>query len=147
MIILDEVEIKNFNIKELVPKSVYDKYGEFSWRFLDKQAVIGLQLFREWWGVPVMVNNWHNGGRFHNRGFRMPNTTVGAFLSQHKFGRAWDLNVRGIPSDDVYDSILADEDYFFEIGITRMEKKKYTKGWTHIDFALTTFDHIQLIRP
>lgn len=65
-------KVTNFIIQELVPESIFKKYGGQSIRFINPISVNFLQFTREWFDSPMTINNWHKGGRFHNRGFREP---------------------------------------------------------------------------
>lgn len=91
---------KNFDIKELVSKITFNKYGERAWQFYDQRILECLQYVRDFYGVPVTVNDWYKGGRFQYRGF-----DEGGFrkhgYSQHNHGRAIDFIVMGISSNQV----------------------------------------------
>lgn len=125
---------KYFDIREFVPKLIWDTYGERSAWFVDPRMIESMDWLRDFFGAPITVNNWHTGGRFQERGFRHPNTTTGGRLSQHRFGRACDFNVQGLTAQDVYYTIL---DYWDDVTVktyfTTLEDINYTKTWTHID--------------
>lgn len=62
----------NFDIRELVPKEVYQSYGERSIRFLQRSGLEFLQFSRVFFNAPHYVNNWHVGGNLNLRGYRPP---------------------------------------------------------------------------
>ena len=87
----------NFELRELVSKFIYEKFGERAWQFFDYRILENLQYIREYYGVPVTVNDWHRGGTFQYRGF-----DEGGFrkegTSQHNHGRAIDYIIMGVSS-------------------------------------------------
>lgn len=65
------MNIKNyFNIKELVCKHVYNKFGEMAWTFFDPRLLETICVIREKLGKPITVNTWHSGGGLTQRGLR-----------------------------------------------------------------------------
>ena len=80
----------NFVIQEFVPKEIYDIHFDNSIRLIDERIIILAQLFRTRYGA-ITINNWHNGGQYHESGLRLFSTPTGAKYSQHKYGRAVDL--------------------------------------------------------
>ena len=96
----------HFDIREFVPKPIYDQYGANSIWFIDHRLIEGAEWLRAHFNAPIIINNWHTGGKFQERGFRVPTTTTGARLSQHKFGRAIDFNVQGMTSDQVAKDLI-----------------------------------------
>ena len=99
----------NFYIQELVPKSIWDRWGEDSTWFISEQVVTLAQFYKDFFTryyknkykgikdvktVAIVINNWHyvkGGHQF--RGFRPPDCTVGASLSQHRFCNAFDCDI------------------------------------------------------
>lgn len=84
-----------FDIRELVPKDVYEKLGESAWELLDRKAIDTLDFIRENVGLPVIVNDWKWGGQNQYRGYRPKDCTIGAKYSAHKDGAAFDITVKG----------------------------------------------------
>jgi len=114
---------KYFTWQELMPSPEYEHY----WLILmDERILRTLDAIREHYKRPVIVNNWHKGGAFRNRGFRPMTGNVGAKYSQHRFGRAADFDVSGIPAERVREDIRSG--LFPEI--TCIEKNV---NWVHID--------------
>ena len=122
---------KHFKIEELVPEDVFEEYGEeLCWQLFDEQALMMLDGIREYFGLPVTVNNWHKGGFFHNRGYRRPDTAIGAKGSMHKLGKAFDSDVKGLTAEEVRKKILSDKDCELLKYINRIEA---SVSWLHCD--------------
>ena len=119
--------------------------------------------------VVIVVNDYHTkilGGIFNNRGLRTVkyiNDQIAAgkktaVLSQHIGGstNAQDINVviyykggrtRVVPSNEVYDTIVTNEKVFMEAGLTTLENKTMTSGWTHMDCRFTGLDKLYIVNP
>ena len=138
---------KHFDIREFVSKHTWDEWGMRSLWFLDPRLITLAEFTREWFGAPMMINNWHIGYSYQNRGYRHPESSVGASEGQHRFGRALDFNIKGLSSDQVYDEILANEKDFMLAGITTLENKQYAKTWTHMDIRNTGSANILIVNP
>ena len=126
---------KNFIIQEFVPEDIYKRYGNSSIWFIDKKIVDIAQLLRTNFGKPVYINNWHLGGARQESGFRVPNTTTGATLSQHKSGRAIDIRIKDFESEEIREYIRNTFTIWNEIGLTTIEEK--TPTWVHLDCRWT----------
>ena len=124
---------ENFIIQEFVPKEIYEKFGERSIQFVDPKIIQVVQTLRELLGKSITVNNWHSGGQYNESGFRTPNTSTGAGLSQHKFGRAADIKVDGMTSKEVYDFIIKHKAFLMPKGLTTLENINATPTWVHCD--------------
>lgn len=136
-----------FKTQEFVSKTIYTQWGEKALWFIDPRIRKLANFTRKFFNKPVTINNWHTGGAFDQRGFREPESTVGAKLSQHRFGRAIDINVSGMTSNQVYDTILANEKVFMDAGLTCLEDKVDTVSWTHLDCRYTGLDKILIVKP
>lgn len=126
---------QNFNIKELICKHCYDKFGETSWQFISTEMLSVLYTLRyEIFNAPITINNWHKGGSLSQRGLRcnmcaLVKDKTSVYVSAHCLGKAIDFNVQGINSSEVFDIIKQNINKFkYPI---RLEKD--TDGWTHID--------------
>lgn len=123
--------------------------------------------------VEIVINNWHDekliklfAQTFNNRGLRTVqyiNSQIEkgiktAMLSQHVGGstNAIDFNIvlhykNGkmaiIPSNVIYDIILKNEKKFMEAGLTTLENKTITKGWTHADCRYTGLKNLLIVNP
>jgi len=127
-----------FCIEELVDKTVYDKYGERSWRFLDTTILESLLIVREGLGKSITVNNWKWGGKFSQRGLRhnmssLVKNKTRLYLSAHIFGKAFDFDVKGVSSVDVRKWIVENADLFpCKIRLERNMNGKPI-SWIHLD--------------
>lgn len=136
-----------FKTQEFVSKAIYEKFGENSIWFIDPRLIKLAVFCRTFWGKPITINNWHIGGKSQERGFREPTSTVGASLSQHRFGRAIDITVKGMTPQEVYKSILDNEKAFMEQGLTTLEDIKDTPTWNHLDIRNTGLNKILIVKP
>ena len=59
-----QYKCKHFAIHELVPKEVYEKYGERAWQFLDVHALVQLDMLRVRYGS-MTINNYFWGGNYY----------------------------------------------------------------------------------
>ena len=140
---------KYFGIKELVPKDIYDKYRSRGSNFLfqvvfDERLLMLIDRIREEFG-PMVVCDWASGGGSHYRGFRPPDCSVGAALSQHRFGRAVDMIPKNVSPDDMRPQIISDQnsDKWKVIGGLEMDIT-----WFHVDVrARTDESKINLFYP
>lgn len=170
--------MKNFDVRELVPKEVFDRFGEKSWQFVSAQLMRVLNFTHAFFNdyakknipgvvkVTILINNWHTGGTFQWRGLRTVNYILEqikkgvktAMLSQHVGGstNASDINVvlhyangktEIMASDKVYDIIIANQKAFIEAGLTTLENKAMTQGWTHMDCRYTGLNELFIVEP
>ncbi len=144
---MPEIKIsQDFFLHEFVPKIIYDKYGEKAKWFIRPEIIKLAQFYREFFQKPVYINNWFWSGPRHNRGFRTPNTTVGALYSQHKLGAAFDCNIKNMAPDEVRRIILANEQEFMRSGLTTLEDGQFAPTWIHSDIRPTGLSHILIVR-
>jgi len=134
---------KNFDIKELVPREVYQRFGDFSVWFLDQKTIQVLQQLRDTFGTCI-VNNWSSGGKFNYSGYRQPDCKVGASFSQHKFGRAFDCKFTKATADEVRQAIQADKTFWLEQGLSCYEDNV---SWFHFDTRWTDLKDIFIVKP
>lgn len=138
-----------FNIRELVPPETYEKYGDFAWKFLNKEAVQTLNELRILLGKPITVNNWVYGGNFRYRGLRTMKYYIDFYLSknesdeglreylntrysQHIYGNAFDFDVKGMEAEEVREKIRTWKKQGVLQHLTRIEK---SVNWVHFDCA------------
>ena len=138
---------QNFDVREFVPPGVWEDFGAASRWFLDPRMLDLAQFYRDFFGAPVRVNDWHYEGNFTERGFRLPATNTGARLSQHKFGRAFDCNVEGLAPDKVRSRIMDNEDLFMEKGLRALESGEIATTWVHSDIRTTDQNEIMIVTP
>lgn len=119
---------KYFEIYELLPPYFYEENkdrGDALWYMFDNRLLITLDELRKTFGK-MYINNWYWGGNRQYSGWR-PFDYKGAFLSQHKFGRAADIIFEEHKAENVRNWII--ENHSFQ-HITGME---LDVPWLHID--------------
>lgn len=131
-------ELKQFfDIRELVCSHTFERYGERSWQFLDRDALETLLIVRrDILRTPMLVNNYHTGGNFSQRGFRCnicqipkQKTLRGQlYLSAHCNGAGFDFDADGLTVDQVHNLIEQNAHLLpckvrMEAGVT----------WNHLD--------------
>jgi hypothetical protein len=114
----------NFHLDEFVPREFYVN--------LERQVNI-TQFIRTRTGLPVTVNNWWGGGRLQERGLRMPNSTVGGALSQHRLMNAGDISIGNWTGKQMYDFVVENARALFNLGVRRIETHTLTPTWLHLD--------------
>ncbi len=127
-----------FELQELVDPQTYIDNGELAWLFLDARLLITLDRLREKYG-PMIVNTWslsnYDGKYLRFRGYRPRTYNSGAAYSQHRHGRAMDVNFVRITVEQVRADIMDDpNDPAFEY-ITGLE---LDVNWLH--FECTNWD-------
>lgn len=143
---------KYFKVYELVSKEVYERYSESTiMNRINSDLLRLIDWIREESGVPIIINNWKNGGSFSQRGLRSnvdqivkdatkKNTPT---LSPHVLFMAVDMNPTsssGKTTEWLWDFIKSNA-YKAPCDF-RMENKTSTvnsKGevsWVHVDVAI-----------
>jgi len=119
-----------FTIKELVPAINYENNRSNTlWNLLDHRMLITADLLRNKYGK-LLANTWAFGGQHQYRGFRPGGCLVGSAYSQHRFGRALDLEPILITAEEIRQDILRSPDRAEFKYITAME---LNVPWLHID--------------
>lgn len=134
----------SFDLRELVPPSVFDRFGEEAWLLLNEDALRSLQAIRDKFG-PITVNNWHTSGAFKESGLREADTKTGAPKSAHKRGEAFDCKPKACRVRDVYDYVLANPGEFPLI--RRVENIKAAPTWFHFDVTPHAGNGIKVFMP
>lgn len=143
---MTEIEIldglkKYFDIRELVGPRTYKKHGERAWKFFDFRLLETLLILRINIDKPIIINNWHKGGVYKQRGLRtiiqqiVKNFTYKnkLYLSGHLLGKAVDFDVIGLTAQEVRNWIKMNQHLFpYKI---RLEQDKNGKhiNWVHLD--------------
>lgn len=124
---------KSFKLVEFIPPEVHITFGDNAVWFIDKKTVELAQFIRDYFSAPMTINNWHTGGQFKERGYRVPGSKTGQIFSQHKFGRAFDFNIKDLTANQVRAIILRDPEPFLKAGLTTIEDETYSPTWVHAD--------------
>lgn len=134
--------MKHFTTQELVPHEAYNLLNEQAIKLIDNRLIETLDFIREALNKPIIVNNWHKGGSFNNRGFRAFNSTVGAEKSAHKEGLAADFDVIGMEAEQVREW-LKDNAHILPYPI-RVESGVH---WVHIDLRAKEGHKVYFFKP
>ena len=144
--------LPHFHAKELVPPRVWTMHENgavrASW-FLQPRLLQLLSSFRTCFG-PLKVNTWASGGDLSERGYRMPQTSTGAQLSQHKLGAAVDFNAMrdGLTPDDIRQDIMDNEKHWYRCGLRAIEDGDIADTWVHADVRPTSLNEkIKVVSP
>ncbi len=143
----DRIKIsENFYLDEFIYPDLYKSKGRKSRWYIDQRVIDIVQYIRTKTGKPVTVNTWWNSsGGFKLRGLRPFNTGTGASLSQHKFGKAADFDVKGYTAEQVRDKIKNEwKDDLMKMGLSAIEDGV---NWVHIDVRNTGKDDLMIFNP
>lgn len=136
-----------FVIEEFVPPQTIKLFGEKALWFIDPKVIALATAYREFFGVPVKINDWHQGGKLSYRGYRPPRVNVGAEYSQHKLGNAFDCNIGNMSSTEMASRVIANFDHFKTFGLTTIEDPRFTKGWLHSDIRPNLKPELLIVQP
>lgn len=129
---------KYFDLSELMPDEMIEKYGEQCWQFLDYRLLVTLDFIREKLNRPIYVN----GNGFNYRGYR-PNTYKDSlYASQHLHGRAADFDVEGMLANEVRNWLKNNANQLpFPIWV------EDGVNWVHIDVRQSDKGQIYFFNP
>ena len=136
-----------FNVKEFVCPHIYERFGDSSLNYLDKDLLEVVLWIRKTLGKPMTINNWGSGKSYSQRGMRCNlcpevKSKTKAYLSAHVLGQAVDFDVHGMTATEVRKWIDDHKDQLPHN--IRLEK---TSGgvectWVHLDVRNETPDNI-----
>lgn len=147
---------RNFDVRELVPRHIWDEFGERSTWFVNPRIVHIAEFYKSFFltyyknklgndkvkNVLIRINNWHTGGTFEWRGLRTAKCTQGVENSQHRYMNAFDSEILIVMADgivveadykEVHQVIQANETVFMANGVTAVEDVTIATGWLHTD--------------
>lgn len=104
---------RHYRIEELVPKNVFEAHkheGDRLWLIFDNRVIWTADALRKRYGK-MEVNTWLWDGPHQYRGFRPWDSTTGAVLSQHKFGRALDEVPQEVTVEEIRKDIFEHPDW------------------------------------
>ena len=135
---------KFFVLEEFLPPQVFTNLSETNalwkgWLLIDERILRSADQLRAKFGA-LIINNWHTGGEFRQRGLRVPGMSFFKPYSQHSFGRAIDCTSKSLSAHDMRQYIIAHREEF--PFITRMEQGV---SWLHADCA--NAPRITLVNP
>ena len=134
---------QNFSLSEFIDRDTYKRFGDSSIWFIDQRIIHIAQLLRDRVDLPITIN----GGQYNWSGFRSPSCTLGAKLSQHRFGRAIDVKVKGMTPVEVGEEIEENFEIYKKAGLTTIENVEHTKTWNHLDVRWTNQDKLKIVNP
>jgi len=120
---------KYFKVHELVPKHLYEKYGEKAWKFIDNRLIAEIDKLKEHFNLgTATINNYYWNGDRHWSGLRTPESPYYSETSQHSFGRAVDMVFSDYTAEEVRNYIVNNSYEFpyikgLELGVS----------WVHLD--------------
>lgn len=100
---------KHFNTEELVSKQVFDVIGDDAIKLFDPKAIETLEVIREILDVPLICNDWADGGTRDDCGYRDKLCTIGASKSAHKEGKAFDIISNKMSASEMRARIIANQ--------------------------------------
>ena len=132
-----------FDLREVVSKQVYERYGTACWSFFDPRLLAVVVWLRKNMGIPLVCNNWASGGKFDERGFRSnldplveSKTKKGSlYCSSHSRGQGIDLSSGRATAPTIRWWICMHRaELPYPI---RLESDKSAPTWVHIDVCNT----------
>ena len=95
-------------------------------------------------GNAIILNNWHTGGRYKNRGTRVcwDRPSGGGSLSMHLNAIALDCSSKVFTESQIFQCIMDNFFDFWEIGLTTFEDLNITIGWLHGDGRMYSADFL-----
>jgi len=124
----------HFAVHEYVDPRTFTRFGNNAIMFMDPRVLYTIDRIRERYGKPTYINTYklkkYRGKYLSYRGFRPATYNGGADYSQHRHGRAIDLNVVEVTAEQIRQDILKNpwhEDFKY---ITCIEADV---DWLHFD--------------
>ena len=120
---------KYFKVHELVPKKMYEKYGEKAWRYVDARLIETIDKLKEHFNLGTMtINNYFWNGDREWSGIRTPDSPNYSYGSQHSFANAFDIVFSHYSAEEVRNYIIDNPHEFQYIKGMELEV-----SWLHID--------------
>lgn len=136
--------MRHFQTCEVVDRGTFDRLGDEALTLFRPGALDALDDLRDFFGVPVTVNNWQAGGQFEWRGYRTPEkaAALGAPHSRHAVGDAFDCDIDGWFADMARQQIVAHKD---DPLLARIQRLEGGVSWVHFDLMQVT-DRIHVFK-
>jgi hypothetical protein len=140
-----EVNGTSFIIQEFVPRSFWQEWKENSIWFVNPNTILFAQWLKDQTFSTVTINDWCFGGSYQFSGLRPFDCKIGAEFSQHKFGNAIDVKVKGWSGEQIRDLIRKYYHFLNQtFGLTTIEKN--TPTWCHVDFRFTGLTYLYEVK-
>jgi len=138
-----------FDLKELVCKEVFSKFGVIAWQFFDPRLMQTIEWIRERMGRPIFVNNWDSGGDKDERGFRCIQCSLlkdaiaqnRLYVSPHSLGQAIDCDIEGMVAEEVRQWLIKNKGQ-----LPHPIRLENNVSWVHIDVQ-DTGQKVYLFNP
>lgn len=138
----------NFFLDEFIDPVIYAERGERSITLIDQRIVTAAQFIRDRAGMSVTINNWATGGRLRERGLRRHDTPTGARWSQHKYGRAIDINISTwTPAQMMQFMREYERELISRNLVTAIEDIQFTPSWLHLDCRFSRSNSFIIVKP
>jgi hypothetical protein len=121
-----------FDLCELVPPDVLHDLDNRAWSLLDIRILWTADALRRYFSSAITINDYDSG--YTLRGWRPHDSVTGAMYSQHKYGRALDMTIKGVSADDARQLIKQAPDNPAMQYITAIE---LYVPWLHVDCRYT----------
>ena len=109
---------KHFKIHELVPRKMYERYGDKAWRYVDVRLIETIDILKEHFNLGTMtINNYYWDGSREWSGIRTPESPNYSYGSQHSYANAFDIVFSDYTAKEVRNYIINNPHIF-----------KYVKG-------------------
>ena len=121
-----------FDLAELVPPETLRYLGNRAWELLDVRILWTADALRRYFGAPITINDPTTGLTL--RGWRPDGCPTGASHSQHRYGRALDMTIRGVTAGEAREMIRTAPQDAAMRHITAVELDVL---WLHVDCRFT----------
>jgi len=123
---------KHFKIHEFVDPATYRARGDKAIALIDWRMLWTMDAIREYFDVPITINNWFWGGPRKWSGIRYANSDEYSQFSQHSYGRAIDFVSAKMVAAEMRKKIMDNPNEEAFQYITTIEN--FTNmNWVHID--------------
>ena len=130
-----------FSLQELVPRDIFELYGERLWAYFDPNILRAQDFLRRHFGR-CTVNNWRWGGNLCYRGYRPPSYTKCGSLSTHRMFKALDSSFEDATAEEVRQYIIETD------GLGWIVKRiEDDVNWVHIDTLDTGSKELVIFKP
>ena len=123
---------KHFKVQEFVDPDTYKVRGDAAISVMDWRILWTADAIREYFTVPLIINNWCYGGDRQWSGIRYSNSPNYSQFSQHTYGRAIDFIIKGVDASNIRKEIINKPNEKAFQYITTLEDFS-GMGWIHLD--------------
>ena len=118
-----------FKVHEFVPKELYAKYGDGSWRFVDARLIATMDVIKKRFSKgTIEINNYMFGGSREWSGIRNPKSSWFSEYSMHTFGNALDFIASDYTAEEIRNDIIENPNIY-----PHVKGLELGKSWVHLD--------------